>query len=86
MLPPEGITFEVRIETDITQVHKLIQKYLKSYKDEKKGPTVLAIQCIDNINNLQTKMPGILDFPVTQVHVQVSQFKNNGNFIICFCS
>nr|CAD7589121.1 unnamed protein product [Timema genevievae] len=42
LLPPVELTFEIRVETDPRQVHRLIQRALQDYKDEKKGPTLLA--------------------------------------------
>ena len=44
MLPPKGITFEIRVETDARQVYRLIQRALQDYKDEKRGPSLLAVQ------------------------------------------
>lgn len=71
-MPPEDLIFEVRIETDLKIVYKLLQKTLQIYKDEKKGPTLLAIQTTMNIKELQQNIPSILDFPVVPIHVQVS--------------
>lgn len=69
-LPPPDISFEVRIETDLTQVFKLVQKALLAYKEEKKGPTLLAVQAFDGVTNLQTHVPALKEFPTTQIHVQ----------------
>lgn len=71
VLPPEGITFEIRVETDLNQVYKLLQKSLQMYKDEKKGPTLLAVQSQDDLHLLQMKIPGFADFPQVQIHVHV---------------
>lgn len=73
LLPPEDITFEVRIETDLKVVYKLLQKTLQVYKDEKRGPTLLAIQSTMSPKDLQQNIPSILDFPVVPIHVQVSK-------------
>lgn len=43
-IPPSDITFEVRVETEERQVYRQIQRTLQSYKDEKRGPTMLVIQ------------------------------------------
>lgn len=65
------MTFEVRVETDMNQVYKLLQKALQLYKDEKKGPTLLAIQSLMEIRDLQKSVSNMLDFPQVQIHVQV---------------
>lgn len=70
LLPPTGIQFEIRVETNLEQVYKLIQKALKTYKDEKGGPTLLAVQSLDEMHNLITHMPGFNDFPMAQIHVK----------------
>ena len=44
MLPPPNHTFEIRVEKDARQVHRGIQRLLSSYKDEKRGPTLIAVQ------------------------------------------
>ena len=44
LLPGSGHTFEIRVETDIRQVYRAIQRLLSSYKDEKRGPTYIAVQ------------------------------------------
>lgn len=71
-LPPEGVQFEVRVETDLAVVYKLIHKALQSYKDEKRGPTLLAIQSTTSINALCNNIPALSDFPQCQIHIQVS--------------
>jgi DNA polymerase epsilon subunit 1 len=43
-LPPQNLTFEIRVETDTRQVYRLIQRALQDYRDEKRGPTLLAVQ------------------------------------------
>ena len=44
LLPAAGHTFEIRVETDVRQVYRGIQRLLTAYKDEKKGPTFIAVQ------------------------------------------
>lgn len=36
-LPPSDINFDVRVETDLKKVYKIIQKALQDYRNEKKG-------------------------------------------------
>ena len=43
-LPGAGHTFEVKVEKDVRQVHRTIQRLLSVYKDEKRGPTFIAVQ------------------------------------------
>ncbi|KAF2878625.1 hypothetical protein ILUMI_27547, partial [Ignelater luminosus] len=69
LLPPDQISFEIRVETDIGQVHKLLQKHLQAYKDEKRGPTLLALQIHDDALKLQNNVPAIGEFPHAQIHV-----------------
>lgn len=69
LLPPSDINFEIRVETDIKRVYKMIQKSLQDYRNEKKGATFLAIQS-ESITLLQSSMPELNDFPIVPVHVQ----------------
>lgn len=43
-LPPADLTFSVQVETDMRQVHRQITRLLQIYKDEKRGPTMVAVQ------------------------------------------
>uniref|UniRef100_A0A6P7GFS4 DNA polymerase epsilon catalytic subunit n=1 Tax=Diabrotica virgifera virgifera TaxID=50390 RepID=A0A6P7GFS4_DIAVI len=70
LLPPGELTFEIKIETDMAKVYKILQKTLQSYKDEKKGPTLLAIQSAIEIGELQHNISNLMDFPQVQIHVQ----------------
>ncbi|XP_066147109.1 DNA polymerase epsilon catalytic subunit 1 [Euwallacea fornicatus] len=70
LLPPEGIQFEVRVETDLKQVYKLLNKALQMYKEEKKGPTLLAIQSTMDVPSLQNFVSTFGDFPQTQIFVR----------------
>ncbi|KAL1514239.1 hypothetical protein ABEB36_003526 [Hypothenemus hampei] len=69
-LPPEGIQFEVRIETDLNQVYKLLSKYFQMYKEEKKGPTLLAVQSTMEIEVLQKSIGAFNDFPCSRIFVR----------------
>ncbi|XP_023014693.2 DNA polymerase epsilon catalytic subunit 1 [Leptinotarsa decemlineata] len=70
LLPPEEISIEVRIESNLTQVYKVLQKTLQAYKDEKKGPTLLGVQSAMEMHDLQNNIPPFADFPQVQIHVQ----------------
>ncbi|KAB0803610.1 hypothetical protein PPYR_00580 [Photinus pyralis] len=69
-LPPEDLQIMVRIETDVKEVHKLLQKHLQAYRDEKKGPTLLAIQTLDDTLQLQHGVPVLTEFPQAHIHVK----------------
>ncbi|XP_069681734.1 DNA polymerase epsilon catalytic subunit 1 [Periplaneta americana] len=72
-LPPKNITFEIRIETDARHVYRLIQRALQDYKDEKRGPTLLAVQSPLGLSALNSVMPGLGEFPLVPIHVQDSE-------------
>ena len=44
LLPAAGHTFEIQVETNVRQVYRGIQRLLTAYKDEKRGPTFIAVQ------------------------------------------
>ena len=43
-LPGGGHTFDLKFEKDVRQVHRAVQRLLSVYKDEKRGPTFIAVQ------------------------------------------
>ena len=43
-IPEADYLFEVRVETDIRQVYRHLQRLLNTYKEEKRGPTIIALQ------------------------------------------
>nr|CAD7570292.1 unnamed protein product [Timema californicum] len=73
LLPSGELTFEIRVETDPRQVHRLIQRALQDYKDEKKGPTLLAVQSPIDVPTLTSMMPVLGEFPLVPIHVQDSE-------------
>ncbi|KAJ4448291.1 hypothetical protein ANN_10305 [Periplaneta americana] len=52
---------------------KLIQRALQDYKDEKRGPTLLAVQSPLGLSALNSVMPGLGEFPLVPIHVQDSE-------------
>ncbi|XP_064211685.1 DNA polymerase epsilon catalytic subunit 1 isoform X2 [Tribolium castaneum] len=68
-LPPASVTFEIRVESDLGQVYKTLQKALQFYKDEKKGPTLLAVQSALEPATLRSRIPLFSDFPQVQIHI-----------------
>jgi Domain of unknown function (DUF1744). len=68
-LPPDEITFEVHFETDLGAVYKRLSRALSSYKEEKRGPTLLCVQSRVNSAVLCTGMPVLQDFPIVNIHI-----------------
>lgn len=55
----------------MNQVYKLLQKALQAYRDEKKGPTFIAFQIMEDIKVLQNKVSVLNEFPHVQIHFHV---------------
>lgn len=43
-LPPEAISFDIKFETDIKVAYRQIQAVMQIFRDEKRGPTFIAVQ------------------------------------------
>ncbi|XP_073410903.1 DNA polymerase epsilon catalytic subunit A [Dendrobates tinctorius] len=69
LLPPEKHVFEIRAETDLKTVYRAIQRLLLSYKDERRGPTLIALQSNWSPKRLTSGMPVLEEFPLVPVHV-----------------
>ncbi|MEE6511690.1 hypothetical protein FKM82_018375 [Ascaphus truei] len=69
LLPPEKHVFEVRAETDLKTVYRAIQRLLLSYKDERRGPTLIAVQSNWAWRRLAAGMPVLEEFPLVPVRV-----------------
>ncbi|XP_063000312.1 DNA polymerase epsilon catalytic subunit A [Elgaria multicarinata webbii] len=76
LLPPDKHTFEVRAETDCKAVYRAIRRLLLAYKDERRGPTLIAVQSNWDSKRLVNGMPVLEEFPV--VPVQVAEDINYG--------
>lgn len=68
-LPPEDMNFESCSEVDIKQVYKRLASCLASYKQEKRGPTVLCAQTAFSLQKLNQLIPACSDFPEAQIHI-----------------
>ncbi|KAK7073292.1 hypothetical protein SK128_028068 [Halocaridina rubra] len=68
-LPESDFTFEIKFETDLRQVYRQIQRLLQAYRDEKKGPTFVAVQSPHDLSTLTTLMPGFGEFPLVPIHI-----------------
>ncbi|GLG99117.1 DNA polymerase epsilon catalytic subunit [Gryllus bimaculatus] len=69
-LPPSGIVFDVRAEINFKVVYQQIQRLLQEYKNEKRGPTLLAIQSPIDVPTLTSSMPALGEFPQVPIHVK----------------
>ncbi|KAM8886760.1 DNA polymerase epsilon catalytic subunit A [Spinachia spinachia] len=69
LLPPEKHNFEVRAENDAKAINRALQRILLNYKDERRGPTLVAVQSNWDLRRLAAAMPVLEEFPVVPVHV-----------------
>lgn len=69
LLPPEQHTFEVKVESDLRVVYRGIQRHLAVYKNERRGPTMIALQSLHNCNHITCLMPGLADFPIVPINI-----------------
>ncbi|CAL8327108.1 unnamed protein product, partial [Arctogadus glacialis] len=69
LLPPEKHTFEVRAENDIKAIYRALQRTLLNYKEERRGPTLIAVQSNWELRRLAAGMGVLEEFPVVPVHV-----------------
>uniref|UniRef100_A0A669ECA5 DNA polymerase epsilon catalytic subunit n=1 Tax=Oreochromis niloticus TaxID=8128 RepID=A0A669ECA5_ORENI len=69
LLPPEKHTFEVRAENDMKAISRALQRILLNYKEERRGPTLIAVQSNWELRRLTAGMPVLEEFPVVPVHV-----------------
>lgn len=69
LLPPEKHQFEVRAENDIKAIYRALQRILLNYKEERRGPTLIAVQSNWELRRLAAGMTVLEEFPVVPVHV-----------------
>ncbi|XP_064102350.1 DNA polymerase epsilon catalytic subunit A-like [Macrobrachium nipponense] len=69
LLPEANYAFEIKFETEIRQIYRQIQRLLQGYRDEKRGPTMLAVQSPLDLVSITTLMPGFGEFPQVPIHV-----------------
>ncbi|XP_077998858.1 DNA polymerase epsilon catalytic subunit A-like [Glandiceps talaboti] len=72
LIPPPDHTFEVRVEKDVRQVYRAINRLLVAYKDEKRGPTYIAVQSSYDNQQLISNVSSFEDFPIVRIHVNDS--------------
>ncbi|CAK8688654.1 unnamed protein product [Clavelina lepadiformis] len=71
-LPGDGYSFEVRLETDLKQMYRNLQRHLTAYKDEKRGPTYVAYQSSVAVEKLRSNLPVANEFPIIPIHSKLS--------------
>ncbi|XP_027018753.2 DNA polymerase epsilon catalytic subunit A [Tachysurus fulvidraco] len=69
LLPPEKHQFEVRAENDVKAIYRAVQRVLHSYKEERRGPTLIAVQSNWELRRLAAGLTVLEEFPVVPVHV-----------------
>uniref|UniRef100_A0A6I8NLR9 DNA polymerase epsilon catalytic subunit n=1 Tax=Ornithorhynchus anatinus TaxID=9258 RepID=A0A6I8NLR9_ORNAN len=69
LLPPDKHTFEVRAETDPKTIYRAIQRLLLGYKEERRGPTLIAVQSNWELKRLAGGMPVFEEFPLVPICV-----------------
>ncbi|XP_060641327.2 DNA polymerase epsilon catalytic subunit A [Anolis sagrei] len=69
LLPPDKHNFEVRAEIDRKTIYRAIQRLLLAYKDERRGPTLIAVQSNWDLKRLASGMPIFEEFPLVPVQV-----------------
>ncbi|XP_052412304.1 DNA polymerase epsilon catalytic subunit A [Carassius gibelio] len=69
LLPPEKHMFEVRAENDVKAIYRALQRILLNYKEERRGPTLVAVQSNWELRRLMAGMTVLEEFPVVPVHV-----------------
>ncbi|KAM8817888.1 DNA polymerase epsilon catalytic subunit A isoform 4-T4 [Rhynchonycteris naso] len=69
LLPPPKHTFEVRAETDLKTICRAIQRFLLAYKEERRGPTLIAVQSNWELKRLASEIPVLGEFPLVPVRV-----------------
>ncbi|KAG1689536.1 DNA polymerase epsilon catalytic subunit A [Nymphon striatum] len=72
ILPEANHSFEIKVETSVKFVHRDIQRILSSYKDEKRGPTMITVQSTKEFQDLYCMMPVLAEFPLMPIHVRDS--------------
>nr|XP_036870228.1 DNA polymerase epsilon catalytic subunit A isoform X5 [Manis javanica] len=69
LLPPPKHTFEVRAETDLKAICRAIQRFLLAYKEERRGPTLIAVQSCWELKRLVSEIPVLEEYPLVPVRV-----------------
>jgi len=54
LLPEGPYSFEIRVETDVRHVYRGLQRLMSDYKNEKRGPTFIAVHSCQGLCSLLT--------------------------------
>ncbi|XP_071842245.1 DNA polymerase epsilon catalytic subunit A-like isoform X3 [Apostichopus japonicus] len=73
LLPNEEHSFEIQIEKDDKKIYRAISRLLTAYKDEKRGPTIIAVQSSSTNEELYQLIPNLGEFPLVRLHVRDSK-------------
>lgn len=68
-VPEADFSFEIKFDTDLRHTYRQIQRVLQAYREEKRGPTFLAIQSFLDFPTLTSYMPMVGEFPMIPVHI-----------------
>ncbi|XP_054248557.1 DNA polymerase epsilon catalytic subunit A [Indicator indicator] len=69
LLPPDKHSFEVHAETDPKTVSRAIQRLLLGYKEERRGPTLVAVQSNWDLKRLLSVFPILEEFPLVPIRL-----------------
>ena len=67
-MPARDYSFSIQVETDIRQVYRQINRLLQTYKDEKRGPTFVAIQSPQDLHTTASQIQTLNEFPLVPIH------------------
>ena len=56
LLPGGPYSFEIRVETDVRHVYRGLQRLMSDYKNEKRGPTFIAVHSCQGLWKLITRI------------------------------
>nr|XP_009858713.1 DNA polymerase epsilon catalytic subunit A-like [Ciona intestinalis] len=68
VLPHPDYQFEARVDVDVKQLYRNMQRYLSTYKDERRGPTMIIYQSTSSVKKIKSKLPILHDFPIIHIH------------------
>ena len=69
VVPESDYSFDIKLETDVRQVGRQLGRLVSSYLQEKRGPTILAVQSPLDLRTLAASIPQLTDIPVVPLHV-----------------
>ena len=72
VVPEADHSFDIRLETDPRQVGRHVGRLISAYLQEKRGPTILAVQSPLDMRSLAAIIPQLADIPAVPIHVSDS--------------